>query len=127
LNVREDGVSFVGDLIFAGRIPFVGDADSKAWIAAIDRVLAQKPRVLVTGHGRPSRAAGADLGMTRDYLTDLRRVMGEAVRDFVPFEESMAKTDWSRYSRLPAFDAAHRMNAYGTYLLMEKESLGGKK
>jgi glyoxylase-like metal-dependent hydrolase (beta-lactamase superfamily II) len=126
LNVREDGVSFVGDLIFAGRIPFVGDADSRAWIAAIDRVLARKPRVLVTGHGRPSKSAGADLGLTRDYITDLRRVMGEAVRDFVTFEEALAKSDWSRYSRLPAFDAAHRMNAYGTYLLMEKESLGGK-
>ena len=38
--VEEDGVLFVGDLMFSGRIPFVGDADVSAWIAAIDRVLA---------------------------------------------------------------------------------------
>lgn len=126
MTVREDGVSFVGDLIFAGRIPFVGDADSKAWIAAIDKVLALKPRILVTGHGSSSANAGADLSMTRDYLLYLRRVVGEAVRDFVPFEEVLSKTDWSRFSGLPAFEAANRINVYGTYLLMEKESLGGK-
>jgi glyoxylase-like metal-dependent hydrolase (beta-lactamase superfamily II) len=124
LAVREDGVVFVGDLIFAGRLPFVGDADSRAWIAAIDKVLAARPRVLVTGHGGPSRSAGTDLRLTREYLEYLRKAMGDAVRDFVPFEDALKATDWSRYSRLPAFDAANRINAYGTYLLMEKESLG---
>ena len=126
LLVHEDGVMFVGDLIFAGRVPFVGDADSRAWIAAIDKVLAVRPRILVTGHGPVSRDAGADLSLTRDYLVYLREMMGGAVRDFVPFEEVLQKTDWSRFSKLPAFDAANRINAYGTYLLMEKESLGAK-
>ena len=126
LLVHEDGVMFVGDLIFAGRVPFVGDADSRAWIAAIDKVLAVRPRILVTGHGPVSRDAGADLSLTRDYLVYLREMMGGAVRDFVPFEEVLQKTDWSRFSKLPAVDAANRINAYGTYLLMEKESLGAK-
>jgi len=35
-------------------------------------------------------------------------------------------TDWSRYAGIPAFDPANRINAYGTYLLMEKESLGSE-
>ena len=126
MTVREDGVTFVGDLIFSGRIPFVGDADSKSWIASIDKVLALKPRVLVTGHGRSSSRPDADLNTTRDYLTYLRQTMAGAVRDFVPFEEVLARTDWGRFSALPAFAAANRVNAYGTYLLMEKESLGAK-
>jgi hypothetical protein len=50
--------------------------------------------------------------------------MGHAVADMVPFDEAYAHTDWSRYARLPAFEPANRINAYGTYLLMEKESLG---
>jgi hypothetical protein len=37
-----------------------------------------------------------------------------------------ARTDWSRYAKMPAFDAANRINAYGTYLLMERELLGKK-
>jgi hypothetical protein len=41
----------------------------------------------------------------------------------VPFDEAYRKTDWSRFSQVPAFDAANRINAYGTYLLMERESL----
>jgi len=49
--------------------------------------------------------------------------MGKAVADFVPFDGAYARTDWSRYANLPAFAAANRVNAYGTYLLMERESL----
>ena len=52
--------------------------------------------------------------------------MGRAVEDFVPFEEAYAKADWSRFEKVPAFDAANRVNAYGTYLLMERESLAKK-
>ena len=49
--------------------------------------------------------------------------MGTAVEDLAPFEEAYAKTDWSRFAKVPAFDAANRVNAYGTYLLMERELL----
>jgi hypothetical protein len=45
------------------------------------------------------------------------------VQDLTPFEEAYANVDWSRYAKMPAFDAANRVNAYGTYLLMEKEML----
>jgi hypothetical protein len=105
-------------------VPFVGEADSKAWLARIGRLIDLKPRLMVTGHGEVSRDPGRDLALTRDYLTFLRAEMGRAVADFVPFEEAYRRTDWSRYEKLPAFEAANRVNAYGTYLLMERESLG---
>lgn len=122
--VPDEGVVFIGDILFAGRIPFVGEADSKSWLSKIDRLIALKPRLLVTGHGGVSKNPAKDLVLTRDYLTYLRQVMGKAVEDFVPFEEAYRRTDWSRFSSLPAFEAANRVNAYGTYLLMERESLG---
>ena len=118
-----EGVIFSGDILFAGRIPFVGEADSKQWLERIDRLLAMKPVLMVTGHGQVSRDPGKDLALTRDYLQFLRAAMGKAVEEFVPFEEVYAKTDWSRFAKVPAFDAANRVNAYGTYLLMEKELL----
>ena len=65
-----------------------------------------------------------DLVLTRDYLVFLRQAMGKAVEDFVPFGEAYAKVDWGRFSKVPAFEAANRINAYGTYLLMEREFLG---
>ena len=118
-----EGVIFGGDILFAGRIPFVGEADSKRWLERIDRLVGMKPRVLVTGHGDVSRDALRDLELTRDYLRFLREAMGRAVEDFTPFEEAYAKTDWSRFAKLPAFDAANRINAYGQYLVMERELL----
>jgi len=119
----DEGVIFAGDILFAGRIPFVGEADSKAWLAKVDQLLALHPKVMVTGHGAVSRDPARDLALTRDYLTYLRETMGRAVEDLTPFDEAYAKTDWSRYAQLPAFEAANRVNAYGTYLLMERELL----
>ena len=123
LYVEEDGVLYAGDLVFKGRVPFVGDADSRLWLKALDKLIALKPRVLVPGHGEVSTQPLADLALTRDYLTYLRQEMGKAVAELIPFEDAYFATDWSRYQFLPAFTEANRRNAYNTYILMEKESL----
>ena len=127
LLVEEEGVLFVGDLVFTGRIPFVGDADVSAWIKAIDRVLAFKPRVVVGGHGPASNNAGADLRMTRDYLVYLREQLAAAFEDGLDFEAAYRRINWSTFAALPAFSAANRRNAYQTYLNIEKEALGAGK
>ena len=121
MAVDEDGVLFVGDLMFTGRLPFVGDADSRAWIAAIDRVIALSPKILIGGHGAPSRNAAADLRLTRDYLTTLRESMGTAARELDDFDAAYARVDWSRFSKLPGFDEINRRNAYNTYIRMQLE------
>jgi glyoxylase-like metal-dependent hydrolase (beta-lactamase superfamily II) len=115
------GVLFSGDLFFRGRIPFVGQADSRLWIASLERVIADRPRLVVPGHGPVSTDPLADLALTRDYLLHLRRTMGEAARQLEPFEAAYARADWSRFEGLPLFRAANRMNAYNTYLLMEQQ------
>jgi glyoxylase-like metal-dependent hydrolase (beta-lactamase superfamily II) len=121
MMVKEDGVLYAGDLVFRGRVPFVGDADSRSWIAALDKLIALEPKVLVPGHGAASRNARADLVFTRDYLVFLREQMGRAVRDFVPFDEAYKQTDWSKYRAMPAFNEANRVNAYNQYLRLEQE------
>ena len=121
--VGKNGVIFTGDILFTGRIPFVGEADSKRWLSTFSRLLELKPAIMIAGHGEPSHNPVVDLSLTRDYLTYLRQAMGKAVDDFVSFDEAYARTDWSHFAKLPAFEAANRVNAYGTYLLMEKESL----
>jgi glyoxylase-like metal-dependent hydrolase (beta-lactamase superfamily II) len=120
LMVKDDGVLFAGDLVFRGRVPFVGDADSGAWIASLDKLIALAPRVLVPGHGAPSYTPAADLVFTRDYLKFLRTAMGRAARDLVPFDDAYAATDWSAYRNLPAFEEANRVNAYNQYLRLEQ-------
>lgn len=120
--VPQRGVLFAGDLFFRGRIPFVGQADSRQWIASLERLLALRPRTVIPGHGPASTDPAADMALTRDYLAHLRRTMGEAARNLEPFEEAYAKADWSRYEGLPLFRVANRMNAYNTYLLMEQQA-----
>ena len=127
MMVEEDGVLFVGDLMFTGRIPFVADADVSSWIKAIDRVLLLKPRIVVGGHGPESTNAVADLALTRDYLVYLRGQISAAFDDGLDFDAAYARIDWSRFSGLPAFDVANRRNAYQAYLNVERESLSSLK
>jgi glyoxylase-like metal-dependent hydrolase (beta-lactamase superfamily II) len=121
MQVKEDGVLYAGDLVFRGRVPFVGDADSRAWIVALDKLIQMKPRVLVPGHGAYSRTPQSDLVFTRDYLKFLRAQLGKAAHDLVPFDEAYDAIDWSKYRNMPAFNEANRMNAYNQYLRLEAE------
>jgi glyoxylase-like metal-dependent hydrolase (beta-lactamase superfamily II) len=123
LWVESDRVLIAGDLYFSGRIPFVGNADSKVWLAAMDRIGPLKPAMVIPGHGSASSNPQPDIDLTREYLRFLREQMGKAVRDLTPFDEAYAAVDWSRFAKVPAFEAANRINAYGTYLRMEQEAL----
>ncbi|WP_414708503.1 MBL fold metallo-hydrolase [Ramlibacter sp.] len=121
VHLPQEQVLFAGDIVFRGRIPFVGQADSRRWIAALDEALKLEAQVLVPGHGPHSSQPRQDMELTRDYLLHLRKVMGEAARNLEPWEDAYKAADWSRFEKLPLFQAANRMNAYNTYLLMEQE------
>ena len=123
LWVENDRVLLAGDLYFSGRIPFVGNADTRSWLATLDLIAPLKPTVVIPGHGAASRDPAPDIALTREYLLYLREQMGKAVRDLVPFDEAYAGIDWSRFEKVPAFAAANRINAYGTYLGLEQEAL----
>lgn len=126
IHVPAERVLFAGDLMFSGRLPFVGKADSGQWIASLDRLLRFDVQVVVPGHGAASTEPRKDMVVMRDYLNYLRTTMGRAAKDLVPFEEAYSSTDWSTFEPMPMFRFANRMNAYNTYLLMEEESLRGR-
>ena len=118
----QENVLFAGDLVFRSRIPFVGQADSGHWIKALDQLLAFDAKVIVPGHGPISTEARKDMQLTRDYLVYLRKSMRQAAINLDPFEDAYNATDWTAFEHLPLFRAANRMNAYNTYLLMEREA-----
>lgn len=118
----SEKVLFAGDLVFRSRIPYVGQADSRHWIVALERLLAFDATVIVPGHGPLSHEARKDMQLTRDYLVYLRESMGKAAQNLEPFEEAYQNTDWSQFEHLPLFRVANRMNAYNTYLLLEQEA-----
>lgn len=117
----QSKVLFAGDLVFRNRIPFVGQADSRQWIESLNTLLKFPAKVMVPGHGPASTQPKQDMSLTRDYLMYLRQTMGKGAADLVPFDEVYKTTDWSRFEKVPMFKYANRMNAYNTYLLMERE------
>lgn len=123
MMVEEDKVLFAGDLVFAGRVPFAADGNVGSWMQSLGRVLQLHPSIVVTGHGPSSTNAIGDLTQTRDYLAYLYGQMKAAFDDNVDFDTAYAKTDWSRFAALPAFEAANRRNAYQAYLNVEQDSL----
>ncbi len=121
--VEPDKVLFSGDIIFQGRIPFVGSADSKKWLETLTRLETGGLSALIPGHGPASKDPKNTIALTRRYLAYLRKVMGTGVDDLTPFDEVYAAADWSEFKDLPAFNAGNRINAYQVYLSMEAEML----
>jgi glyoxylase-like metal-dependent hydrolase (beta-lactamase superfamily II) len=124
MYVEPDRVLFSGDIIFEGRVPFLGDSNTRRWVRILERMEKEQLVALVPGHGGVADKPNEAISLTRRYLVYLREKMGEAVREFVPFSEAYEEIDWSDFEKLPAFAAANRRNAYQVYLSMEAEMLG---
>ncbi len=123
LFVETDRVLLSGDIIFEGRIPFFGSANSREWLEILDELAALDVEAIVPGHGRHAANPTELVSLTRDYLAYMRQEMGAAVENWVPFDQAYEETDWSRFIEFPAFFEANRRNAYGVYLSLERESL----
>jgi glyoxylase-like metal-dependent hydrolase (beta-lactamase superfamily II) len=121
LFIEPDNVLFSGDIIFEGRIPYLGDANTRSWLAALRKMETSKLAALVPGHGPIAREPNKAIQATSDYLAFMREHMGKAAQDFIPFAEAYKNTDWSAYKNVPAFEAANRRNAYQVFLSMEAE------
>lgn len=123
LYVEPDRVLFSGDILFEGRVPYLGDANTKKWLETLIKMEVGKITALIPGHGPAAKNPNEAITATRNYLAKMRSVMFSAVENLDDFADTYDKTDWSEFEKLPAFDAANRRNAYQVYLSMEEELL----
>lgn len=122
--VEPDNVFITGDVIFEGRIPFVGDSDSKAWLETLNKMASRKGiSALIPGHGGLAREPLKAISLTRDYLLFLRQRLGAGVEEMMSFDELYSSINWTSFEKLPAFDLGNRVNAYQVFLSLEKELL----
>ena len=123
LYVEPDRVLFSGDIIFEGRVPYLGDANTKKWLKTLTEMETSKVKALIPGHGPAAKNPNQAISATRNYLAKVRGIMRNAVENLDDFAETYDKADWSEFEKLPAFEAANRRNAYQVYLSMEEELL----
>jgi glyoxylase-like metal-dependent hydrolase (beta-lactamase superfamily II) len=78
LDASRPQIAFVGDLVFEGSHPYIGDGMTAAWIDALTRAqdLLDLAAVLYVGHGSPVGHPSSVLQDQKRYLLMLR----EAVR-----------------------------------------------
>ncbi len=121
LFIEPDRVLFSGDIIFEGRVPYLGDSNTKTWLETLTKMEVGQIAALIPGHGPAAKNPNQAIMATRKYLAKIRSVMREAVVNLDDFAETYDKTDWSEFAHLPAFAETNRRNAYQVYLSMEEE------
>ena len=101
VHLEKRKVAFLGDLLFHGRFPWLGDCDLDGLIAALGRVLALDIAVVVPGHGPP--ATLADVARFRDMLAELRGAVDRAIKTGVSEEAAVAKVALPQYAHIQRY------------------------
>jgi len=82
LHVPSIGLAVAGDAVYHGVHQLMAESDAekrREWIAAVDRISALNPRVVIAGHKRPGNSDGPHvLKETRQYIRDFDRAVGTA-------------------------------------------------
>ncbi len=123
--IPQDGVLLAGDLIFEGRVPFIGGGDTSLWISTLETLSKRDVKAVIPGHGPAAQNAAKAVHLTHSYLSLMRTSMLAAVAEMQTFDEAYGQVDWNAFKDLPAFDRANRINAYRVFIYLEGESLRG--
>ena len=77
------GLVVGGDAIYGHYYQFLGESNTTAlqnqWLAALDKIAALKPRVVVPGHMKPEEGYGVEhLHETREYILVWQKEVAKA-------------------------------------------------
>ncbi|GAP13093.1 Zn-dependent hydrolase, including glyoxylase [Longilinea arvoryzae] len=88
LYLPEEGIVFMGDLLFVGAHPFLADGDPQALLIALREVSRLKATCFVPGHGPPG--SRADVELLSAYVESCLEIAGRLV-DAGKFDEAAIK------------------------------------
>jgi glyoxylase-like metal-dependent hydrolase (beta-lactamase superfamily II) len=81
LYVPSIGLLVAGDVVYNGIHPYLTETSSqtrKEWIAALDKLAALHPKIVIAGHKNPANGDSQDnIAATKKYLEDFERLNGE--------------------------------------------------
>ena len=89
LCLPDDRIAFMGDLLFVKAHPYLGEGDPAELVRTLVKVGALDMKDLVPGHGPVGTPQ--DLGVMRQYVSDLEEMAGEAVKAGGPEDQAAEK------------------------------------
>ena len=104
IEVKEDGIVFLGDNVTAKRIPRMSDGNFRGNIESVDRILQAGASIWIPGHG-PSGDA-AMVRAYRDYLEAVHKAAEQAFNEDLDssevkplaLEATREYSDWAGYT-----------------------------
>jgi cyclase len=94
-------VAFLGDLLFHGRFPWLGDCDLNGLIDRLARVLTLDVAVVIPGHGMPTDSA--QVARFRDMLVALRGAVETAIKTGMSEEAAVGQVELPEYANIPRY------------------------
>ncbi len=76
LHVPDQRVVYLGDLLFIGVQPYLGDGDPEVFLQVLDQIEALDAKTLVPGHG--PLGTNKDLQSMREYVHAVRKAVRDA-------------------------------------------------
>jgi glyoxylase-like metal-dependent hydrolase (beta-lactamase superfamily II) len=111
--LQNSRVVFLGDLLFYGRFPWLGDCDLSGWIDRLARVLTLDVAVVVPGHGMPTTLQ--EVARFRDMLMALRGAVEGAIKSGLSEEAAVRDVHLPRYADIPRYKDWMPMNVASAY------------
>lgn len=106
-------VAFLGDLLFCGRFPWLGDCDLNGWIATLDRILRLDLAVVVPGHGPPGTLG--DVASFRNLLSDIRSAVERALKSGLSEDAAAQEVALANYAGMSRYREWMRFNVRSAY------------
>jgi glyoxylase-like metal-dependent hydrolase (beta-lactamase superfamily II) len=101
VSLAKSRVVFLGDLLFYGRFPWLGDCDLSGLIDRLTRVLTLDVAIVIPGHGMPTDLA--QVGRFRDMLVALRAAVEAAIRAGASEDAAVSEVKLPQYSDIPRY------------------------
>lgn len=86
LYLPEDGIAFLGDLLFTRCHPYVADGDLTAWLEYLKKIEALELKIAVPGHG--PIGSQEDFHLLEKYLVTLETTVKQIIEDKVTLEQA---------------------------------------
>jgi glyoxylase-like metal-dependent hydrolase (beta-lactamase superfamily II) len=79
----KEGISFMGDLLFEKRHPYLGDGNPSAWISILNKIYGDTSlHKFVPGHGKVT--GKAEIKEMRNYISDIKQLVNDAMQKNQP-------------------------------------------